>query len=313
MSQSINYKYLAGIVPVTGQSFDFKTVIHHSLSLVAEDYTAIERAVIECAWAGCRTIWLCVDSDVEPIIRKRIGDYVEDPVYTWRKYGWGPDPKADITNRPTDFKKYIPVYYIPTLSKERGKIDSYGWGLITAARAAISVGSQIGEMLQPTRFYAAFPYGVYDPGLVRAHRRQVAEGPFAFQHEGETFKDGKHIGFTLEPSDIKTIAADVRKRTTKQTILKEELKPGENLLDKEVVRLYESEAYSASRYSLAEVVDSVSIKKYTIADIEDYKDIRTWEGYTTAMARCLSYTRPNALPGLELSRYGEASEREGED
>lgn len=281
--------------------------------MVAEDYTAIERAVMECAWAGCRTIWLCVDSDVEPIIRKRIGDYVEDPVYIWRKYEWKTDPETGQEDRPTDFKKYIPVYYVPTLPKERGKIDSYGWGLITSARAAIAVGSQIGEMLQPTRFYAAFPYGVYDPGLVRAHRPAIASGPFALRHAGETFKDGKHLGFTLEPEDIRAAVADIRSRSTRQFISNEELKPGESVIGKPATRLPFAEAYSASRFELAEVVESVPIKNYTIADLEEYEDIRTWEGYTTAVAKCLSYRKPNALPGLELSRYGEALERVGED
>ena len=78
--------HLAGIIPVHGQEFDFGFDWHDTLMPIAPNYTAVERAVVECAYAGCSTIWIVVSDEMEPLIRYRIGDYVQDPVYLYRNF-----------------------------------------------------------------------------------------------------------------------------------------------------------------------------------------------------------------------------------
>ena len=34
-----------------------------------------------CAYAGCDTIWIVCNDDTAPLLRHRIGDYIEDPSY----------------------------------------------------------------------------------------------------------------------------------------------------------------------------------------------------------------------------------------
>ena len=77
--------HLAGIVPVAGQSLDFKMPWHDSLMPVAQDYLAVERAVVECAYAGCETIWVICHDNMQPLIRHRLGDYIQDPVWAREK------------------------------------------------------------------------------------------------------------------------------------------------------------------------------------------------------------------------------------
>ena len=67
--------HLAGIIPVSGMPLGFDTMLHPSMVMIGEKYLALERSIAECAFAGCESIWICVDDDVQPIIKKHVGEY----------------------------------------------------------------------------------------------------------------------------------------------------------------------------------------------------------------------------------------------
>ena len=57
--------HLAGIVPIAGQKLDFDFPWHDCLQPINKNYLAAERAVLECAYAGCETIWMiCREQDL---------------------------------------------------------------------------------------------------------------------------------------------------------------------------------------------------------------------------------------------------------
>ena len=78
--------HLAGVIPVSGQKLEFDMPWHDCLMPLAPNYLAIERSVVECAYAGCETIWIICNDDMQPLIRHRLGDYVQDPVMAFRGY-----------------------------------------------------------------------------------------------------------------------------------------------------------------------------------------------------------------------------------
>ena len=67
--------HLAGIIPVAGQPLDFKMPWHDCMMPLNKDYLAVEHSVVECAYAGCETIWIVCHDDMQPLIRSRLGDY----------------------------------------------------------------------------------------------------------------------------------------------------------------------------------------------------------------------------------------------
>ena len=95
--------HLAGIVPVAGQPLDFNMPWHDCLMPIAQNYLAVERAVLECAYAGCETIWVVCHDDMQPLIRHRLGDYVQDPVWVLRHFS--------LEKR--GYRKPIPIHYVP--------------------------------------------------------------------------------------------------------------------------------------------------------------------------------------------------------
>jgi len=80
-SQNSHSFHLAGIVPVAGQKLDFNFPWHDCLQPIGKNYLAVERAVLECAYAGCETIWVVCHNDMQPLIKHRLGEYVLDPVF----------------------------------------------------------------------------------------------------------------------------------------------------------------------------------------------------------------------------------------
>ena len=157
--------HLAGIVPVAGQKSDFNLPWHDAMMPIAPNYFAVERTIVECAYAGCETIWIVCNDDVEPLIRYKIGDYVKDPVWFNRsQYG----------TRPKNETKEIPIFYVPVHAKDRGKRDCLSWSILYGALTAYHISQQISKWLKPKRYYVSFPMGVYPPEILREHRNKIS-------------------------------------------------------------------------------------------------------------------------------------------
>ena len=97
------HDHLVGVIPVAGFEGDFGFPWHDCLQPIAQNYLAIERSVVECAFAGADTIWIVCNDDMQPLIRHRIGEYVQDPVWLYRSY----------EKHPSENQKPIPIFYVP--------------------------------------------------------------------------------------------------------------------------------------------------------------------------------------------------------
>ena len=132
ISSQANF-HLAGIIPVAGQSLDFKMPFPDCLMPIAADYTAIEAAVVEAAMAGCRTIWIVCNDDIAPIVRYRVGDFIQDPVHFYNKYDY------NVSDR----RVRIPIYWVPIHPKDRDKRDCLSWSVLHGAITSLKISSQI--------------------------------------------------------------------------------------------------------------------------------------------------------------------------
>ncbi len=122
---------------------------HESLMPLAPGYLAVERAVLECAYAGCETIWIVCADDVTPLLRYHIGEIIQDPVYTYRHFELN---KAEV-------KRPIRIYYVPINIRDINKRDNLGWSAIYGAYSSNKIISKISKHLAPERFWIAWPYG----------------------------------------------------------------------------------------------------------------------------------------------------------
>ena len=265
--------HLAGIVPVAGQPLDFKMPWHDCLMPIGQNYLAIERCVVECAAAGCETIWIVCNDDMQPLIRHRLGEYVQDPVWVLRRFEYDQ----------SGYQKPIPIHYVPIHPRDRNKRDCLSWSVLYGAWTAKRITSGLSTSLSATKYYVSFPYGVYDPDIVRSHRKDISSrDPFFLSFNGRTVRDGEYLGFAFDNEAYTKLSAEVREKSTG---LYRDIERKEKLsLD---------ERFSYRFFSVGEVFESLNLQGAKTSEVSNYYNIDSWKGYCNYIcaANC-GLTRP---------------------
>jgi len=250
---------LAGIIPVAGQPLDYNFPWHDALAPVGHNYLAVEKAVFDCALAGCDTIWLVCPRDMQPLIRYRLGDYVVDPI----KYYEG----AKFAKMPKTVE--IPIYYCPMEPKNVDRRDCLAWSIITGAQYSYHTGRQISRWTTPDRYFVSFPYGMFTPYYMSDARAKISSNdPFYVSYEGKNFKDGLYLPFTFTPEDFLECRRKFRKNEKK----------GHDINKKE---LPAAEKYTGRFFTHDFVFDDVITADATVVELPWYYDISSWDKLKT--------------------------------
>ena len=174
------YNHLAGIVPIAGRALDFGMPWHDSLMPIDQYLNLAESAIINCAWMGCDTIWVVVNEDVSPLLRKRIGDSIKDPV-GWDKMGQGFSWRWYRPRR-----REIPIYYVRTNPVDFDKRDSISYSVLHGARISSKICTSLTRWVTPERFFISWPYCVYDAEeLSKRYRKEIKSSKSSY-----IFSDG---------------------------------------------------------------------------------------------------------------------------
>lgn len=278
--QNIKSFHLAGIVPVAGQALDFNFPWHDCLMPVGEDYLAVERAVYECAMAGSETIWVVCHMNSQKLIRDRLGDWVYDPVSLKR------GPLSSYEEKP------IPIFYVPIHPKDRDKRDCLGWSVLYGALSAYHISRKLSKWVIPDKYYAAFPYGVYDPDILRTHRKKISSKErFTLTWGGRTVKDGEYLGFTFDAEDFKACRKHVRDESLNYRDHNGEILPLEK-------------RYSARNFSLDKVFEKVIIDIRTAVPADDYHRVDSWSAYREYMRTNNNLIKPERMKYNEWNPIG---------
>ena len=286
-SNNISAFHLAGIVPVSGLKDDFGFPWHSCMQPIAQNYLALERAVIECGYAGCETIWIVCNDDIQPLIKSRIGDYIEDPYYMDR---------SKYKKFPTEARKQIPIFYTPIHPKDRDRRDSLGWSALHGALTSFIVSSKISKWLIPSRYYVCFPYGVYDPSLVMKYRKKISHtNQFFLTCDGDSIKNGAYLSFTMSADEYKQYVWDLKQACT----------GADKSLDPK-------ERWSSRHFSLDKIFGSANINESNSYEIAWYYPIDNWQNYHRYISSdsSLKIKRPNErlIKYSEYSKAGETNE-----
>ena len=259
--------HLAGIIPVNTDRSKFKMDWHDCLMPIAPGYTAIEHSVFECAMAGCHTIWISAAEDVTPLIRRRIGDYVQDPVFLGRKNKY-----------PSKDRRPIPVFYIPVIDNQ----ELVSWSIISGAKTATEISESISKWLTPEKFYVSFPSGIYDAKVLRQHRGSIiSEDNILLSANNLTIRDGSYLGFTFGSEDL--IACE---------------KVFEEIHNNNLFEDQKNEDFSLDR-----IFSGVILEESEQVELPFYYSIEDWEGYCNYLSS--TYSKELKHPGKLVISYRE--------
>jgi len=198
--------HLAGIIPLNSQPMDFQFPWHDCLQPIAPNFLAIERAVLECATAGCNTIWIACPYGIQPLLRQRLGDTVQDPVWFSR---------AKYSRKPDTIKREIPIYYIPVHPKDQDKKDSIVWSILYGCLSLVKVCSKMSHWLVPNKYYVCFPNTVFPSQFVRKYREDIVKKRrFLISFNNKTMLDGELLSGTINNQDIKFLMKEFRNQAT---------------------------------------------------------------------------------------------------
>jgi len=254
--------HLAGIVPVAGQKLDFNFPWHDALQPIGKDYLAVERAVVECAYAGCETIWVVCNDDMQPLIRYRLGEYVQDPIFLNRRHHFGA----------TQVHKQIPIYYVPIHVKDLGKRDCLAWSVLYGALTSYHISKKISKWVVPSKYYAAFPYGIYEPASVREHRKEISSHKrFYVTYRGKTVRDNEYLGFTFDEEDYKEYVRVIRREGTGLR------RPGQTI-GNSMENLPIQERWSGRHFPLDKVFGGAILDGAKVVEVPWYQKVDSWEG-----------------------------------
>ena len=255
--------HMAGIIPVANLQTDLETPFEPVLTLVAPGYTAIQKSVLECAIAGCRTIWIVCGDDTAPIIRQIVGEWIFDPVYLSRPH----------VRFPSEHQREIPIYYVPIHPKDMDRRDSYGWSALYGIASAWRVASKISRWLLPDKYFISFPLGLHNVYGLRPLRQQISstEGNFFLSHKEQTVLDNLPLSFTMSGDDFLQCRRQVNSLTTKEYYNTDEQYPSE--------KLPLSERWSARHFDFATVFGPTDRTNAVDHEVDWYYDASQWEEY----------------------------------
>jgi|TARA_R110002153_G_scaffold6080_1_gene27866 hypothetical protein len=274
--------HLAGIVPIAGSRVEHDFPFPDVMLPVANDYTLLDAAIVECAYAGCDTIWIICNDDTAPLLRHRVGDYIEDPSFYYYN-----------TNASTDYRKRIPIFWVPQHPKDRDKRDCLAWSVIHGALCAFQIGSTISKWVIPDKYYVSFPYGVVNPREVMNHRREISsQKNFYLVSEGKTVQDNIHSSFTFGKDEWLEYRRAVRRGT------------GQWKGDYgNMTKLPIEERWSARFFELEDVFTNLDLEEAIILDAKTFFDVSTWAGYRNYMRS--EYSEEIIKPPKDLFSYKE--------
>jgi hypothetical protein len=285
--------HLAGIVPVATVPFDFNMPWQDSLMPINRNYLAVERAIYECAMAGCETIWVVCHKETTPLIRHRLGDWILDPTLNIKIL-------RNYYHRPEQHVKRVPIYYLPVHPKDRGVRDGLTWSIIYGYKKAYHISRMFSKWSIPSKYYVSFPFGVYSPSAVKPIRQKISskQSVFLQSPDGKTAKDGEYLGFsfdTWEYSGYRQSFLNAENRRWKNGKWENGKFTGEEL---EL-----EERYNGASIPLETFLETANVDEQSIHQIPWYYNISSWLNYCEYLSSMKMRTLTRPKFGFKYHEY----------
>lgn len=186
---------LAGIIPLAGYVSEYETILPDYLNPIAPGYFPIQKSVMECAFAGCDTIWIVCNHDYMSLVKKYIGDSVVDPI-TYEKYYFTRSGKR------MQKRKTIPVMYISMHHKYINNC-SIPFSAVYGAYMVKKTSNKISKWIKADRYFVSFVNQQYDINSLFHARKHIRNyNPFFVSHNTKTIIDGAASAFTFDNDDL---------------------------------------------------------------------------------------------------------------
>ena len=292
--EKIKYiSHMVGIVPIQSGPKNDGFPWPNALTPLYRNYTALHRSVLECAMAGCSSIWVITEKRHIPLLKAVVGNYVEDPI---------------LAQLPVEFQQNftmkVPIWYASVPAKDIGRRNCYGRSVLVGAEYANMLSKRLSDKAVPDKFYVSFPHSVYSPWILQKHRKKIktAGNNFYITLEGKTIKDGAVAGFTFLQEDYERYRKDFKARD--KGVWGYSGQGMKNLYRKPI-----EERNTALKLTLDEVFRSATLEGATLVECVVHNDISTWEGYAKYIAGRKWYRMPKKVKYFKFNKMKDLETR----
>lgn len=273
--------HLAGIIPIGSvPTAGLGMPWHETLMPVAPHYSAIQRAVVECAILGCNTIWIVSSIKLQPLVREHLGELIRD------QKAIGLPLERKIFYKSLRFKRKlvlarldIPIYYIAYPQAASASAEGAAFAILYGITKIKQISSEFSKLLAPEKYWISFPHGVHDSEFLISLRdivRRTEVNTF-LAYESETIRDGKLLGFSFKNDDL----------TKFRSVYHRKYQKSHETFD---YREQSASRFKHSRRKVKVLLEDV-FKELTVEPGRDivlelpwYSQIDSWEGYCSYLA-----------------------------
>ena len=186
---------LAGIIPLAGYENEYGTIWPDYLNPIAVNYYPFHKSVMECAFAGCDTIWIVGNYDYIGIVKKLLGEHVIDPAMYECWY-------INKSGKKVYKRKIIPIMYIGMDLKYLTNC-TIPFSTLYGAYMVKKVSNRISKWTKPDKYFCSFINQQYNINALYDLRKQIkSNDPFFVCHNDKTVLDGQPSAFTLDNDDL---------------------------------------------------------------------------------------------------------------
>lgn len=186
---------LAGIIPLAGYENEYETILPDYLNPLAPGYYPVHKSVMECAFAGCDTIWIVCNSDYMSLVKKYVGHSVTDPA-TYEKSYYTKSGKTILK------RKTIPIMYISMHHKYLTNCN-IPFSAVYGAYMVKKTTNRLSKWIKADRYFVSFVNQQYDINNLYGVRNHIRNyKPFLVSHNTKTVVDGVTSAFTFDNNDL---------------------------------------------------------------------------------------------------------------
>jgi len=238
---------------------------------------------------------------MQPLLKNRLGEAVQDPVWISRKHDF----------YPSESRKQIPIYYVETHPRDQDRRDSIVWSILYGAKIAKKISHSLSQWVVPNKYYVAFPHAVYPSQHLRKYRKEISNHGnfFLLTDEGNSILDGYYIGFAFEAKELGRL---IKYFWDKQTGKYDPSQPVSERKDgKFFTKLLPEELrYSGRFFNVKDIFSHLDPERPTLKiEMEWYYDISSWDNLCIYLAseERKKMLRPK-LPFFKYKEWGKVGE-----
>lgn len=275
-----NSFHMVGIIPISYFSEDQYDLPWEGYMMpIGKNFLAIERAVLECCFVGCKSIWIIANDDASPLLKYRLGEWVNFPKITKKMIDVIGKEELKVNSIKGNFKR-IPIYYIPLASKDVEERDCLLWTILYGATVATTIFRRVSNWAKPDKFYISFPYGVFNvKELFYSKKYLNSRDTIFFEYNGKTALNDEFLPFTINHKELQRY-----KRIFNR------FENGESLEEKNEYVYVKKKLQR--KIKISDIVGKQLYEDVIKIKINEYYDISNWDGYCDYLA---SNCRKNML------------------